>query len=115
MASCPRCRTIVTVADIRRAKLDRPGSHCPACEVGLIIAAVSWWRLAGACAAVVALVVWFGRDGLLGTWGPVWAVIGALAVQPLWWRFLVTLSVAEPPAASRVPPPGPPAGSGRRH
>jgi hypothetical protein len=114
MASCPRCRAIVTAGDIRRAKLDQPGSHCPACEVGLTIAPISWWRLAGVCAAVMALVVWISRDRLPESWGYALPVIAALAVEPLWWRFLVTLNPVDPPAASRLPPPGPRAESGRR-
>jgi hypothetical protein len=103
MASCPRCGANVTVADIRRARVDRPGSHCPSCELPLTIAAASWWRLAGVCAVVMAVMVWVGRDRLPEAWGPILAVVAALALQPLWWRFLVTLRPAAPP----VPPAAP--------
>jgi hypothetical protein len=114
MASCPGCGANVTVADIRRAKSDQPGSHCPQCDVGLAIAASSWWWLVVACLLVGACVLWIGRHGQLGILGPAGAVVVALAVQPVWWRFLVTLKLAGVPPASTASSPGRPSRPGGR-
>lgn len=110
MASCPRCSATVTAADMRRGRLDEPGSHCPKCGVGLEIEESSWWWLAGACAAVGIVALVIGRTDLGSASGIVVAAVGFGAIPFVWWRVLVTLSPTDAPAASQRRPNGGPGG-----